>query len=177
MKKRVEIGDLRMLMTRVFYTRSHQLFDYIAAISDQIGPCNVRISTFSNSEEFLRRMRRFRTSGRFVEMKLVSDRRALTKTLRQSALMRNVYDHNYLAANHGKMVLMWNDSYCVSILTSQNQTRGSRYEVHTVTTDRNVYDELQRSWEDIISHATMIDNILARRVERDREDVESIDSD
>lgn len=175
--KKVEIGDLRSKITSVFYTKTYQLFDYIREVQKQIGPCNLRICTFSNSEEFLRRMLVFKTRGRFMEMEIVSDRRGLTKTMKLASLMRNVYSRSYVAANHGKMVLMYNDDFKVSILTSQNQTRGSRYEVHTITNDPVIYASLSESWDNIICHATNIDNILARKSQRDREAGIVVDSD
>lgn len=167
--RRVEIGDLRSNMTEVYYTKIYQLFDFIREVQEQIGPCNLLVSTFSISEEFLRRMLYFRTHGRFMDMEIVSDRRGLTKTMKLATLMQSVYDRAYLAANHGKMVLMYNDDFHVSILTSQNQTRGSRYEVHTISNDPSIFARLSESWNKIIDHATNIVDILARKSQRDRE--------
>lgn len=61
--------------------------------------------------------------------------RAARKTSSLDNLMHNVCDEVILAQNHSKVVILDAPVVDVAIVTSQNQTRGDRFEAGIITTD------------------------------------------
>lgn len=110
----------------------------------------IRQATFSISEEFLRRIWRIKTSvnARFI---LVIDRKALQKTKSLWRFIANVYDEVYLADSHAKILLVESVANGVvkdrvSVITSQNLTRGNRHESTVITKFPDVYASLVKDF-------------------------------
>ena len=100
-----------------------QLFDVLEFILLQTGPAKVYVSTFSTSEEFLRRLFSLRKRELILHAVLMADLKAAKKTVNLSTFMGVVFDDVYLTENHSKVLLVENDNWMVSVVTSQNQTR------------------------------------------------------
>ena len=128
-----------------------QLFDIIERILSETGPAEIYISTFSTSEEFLRRIYRLRKRGLLTKATMLTDLKASRKTINLYTLISNVFDEVFLAENHSKVILIQNARWMVSICTSQNQTRGNRTESGMITTDPRIFLDLQRQFSEIIN--------------------------
>ena len=128
-----------------------QLFDVIEKILAETGPAEIYISTFSTSEEFLRRIFRLRKRGWLTKAVMLTDLKASRKTVHLYTFISNVFDDVYLAENHSKVILIRNEKWMVSICTSQNQTRGNRTESGMITTDPCIYLELQKQFSTIVN--------------------------
>lgn len=118
-----------------YFSNRVQLVEVIEWVLAQTGPADVVISTFSTGEEFLRRLSRLRQKGLVRTCTLFCDLRAARKTVALSRFMNSVFDSVRLCENHSKVVLLFNDNHRVAVVTSQNQTRGDRYEAGVITTD------------------------------------------
>nr|DAL35339.1 MAG TPA_asm: hypothetical protein [Caudoviricetes sp.] len=129
------LASLASCAVQPYFGRTAQLSDYIDWVLDQIGPAGMSISTFSVSEQFLRWLHRARSSGRILWCSLVCDMRAARKTSSLDSLMHSVCDEVILAQNHSKVVILDAPVVDVAIVTSQNQTRGDRFEAGIITTD------------------------------------------
>lgn len=129
------LAPLASCAVQPYFGRTAQLSDYIDWVLDQIGPAGMSISTFSVSEQFLRWLHRARSSGRILWCSLVCDMRAARKTSSLDSLMHSVCDEVILAQNHSKVVILDAPVVDVAIVTSQNQTRGDRFEAGIITTD------------------------------------------
>ena len=130
-----ELSPLARCAVQPYFGRTAQLSDYIDWALDQIGPASMAVSTFSVSEQFLRWLHRARSSGRISWCSLVCDLRAARKTASLDCLMRSVCDEVIFAQNHSKVVILGARGVDVAIVTSQNQTRGDRFEAGIITTD------------------------------------------
>ena len=128
-----------------------QLFDVIEKILSETGPAEIYISTFSTSEEFLRRIFRLRQRGWLTKATMLTDLKASRKTVHLYTFISNVFDDVYLAENHSKVILLRNEKWMVSICTSQNQTRGNRTESGMITTDPHIYFALQKQFSAIVN--------------------------
>ena len=142
--------------TQAFITDDLQVADIIEFCirqygSDTIG-LNIYQSTFSISEEFLRRIWHLKknSSARFI---LVIDRKALHKTHQLWIFVSEVYDEVYIADNHSKVILLHRppDSG-ISVVTSQNLTRGNRYESSIISADPSVFNTLFSDFNNIIAN-------------------------
>lgn len=132
-----------------------QLFDIIEEILRQIGKAEIHISTFSTSEEFLRRIYRLKRNGLIGKATLLADLKAARKTVNLYTLISNVFDEAYLSENHSKVILMRNEKWMVSIITSQNQTRGNRTESGIITTDQSVFLDVEAQFIDILKYKSI----------------------
>jgi hypothetical protein len=128
-----------------------QLFDIIEAALVQTGPADVYISTFSTSEEFLRRIYNLKKRGLIKSASILVDLKASRKTVNLYSFMKNVFDGVFLSENHSKLILIWNEEHNVCIVTSQNQTRGNRTEAGIITTEINIFFQLKERFDSIIS--------------------------
>lgn len=140
-----------------------QLFDIIEYILTQTGPASIYISTFSTSEEFLRRIFKLRQKGMLTSAVMLADLKASRKTVNLYRFISSVFDDVYLAENHSKVILIHNVKWHVSICTSQNQTRGNRTESGMISTSPDIYSKLLSQFSDIVNnHSILLDGLFNR---------------
>lgn len=140
-----------------------QLADIIGWGLEQIGPADVFVSTFSTSEEFLRRFYRIRSQGYVKSSVLLIDLKATRKTLNLYRFISSVFDCCYLAENHSKVVLMRSSSACLCLVTSQNQTQGDRTECYVLSTSPEIYSTLHNQFLHITTEKSMLLNDIFQR--------------
>ncbi len=159
-RKAYEMQPLSEVGTQCYLDNGVQIYHVIEAILRQIGGGSTLINaTFSVAEEFVRAIYRLKSEGLISYAIEIADVKATLKTVRVNAFMRTVFDEVYLASTHAKFVLLANDRYQVAVVTSQNQTRGNRFEVGVITTDPTVYAYLYNRASELMSaDAMMINN-------------------
>lgn len=144
-----------------YFSNCIQLAALIDWILRQTGPAQVMISTFSTSEEFLRRMVRLRSSGMVTGCSLFCDLRAARKTAVLRHFISGVFDNVALCQNHSKVVLVLNESHHVAVVTSQNQTRGDRFEAGIITSDPLTFNKLLQGFDRLAENALPIDVLFS----------------
>jgi hypothetical protein len=124
---------------------------------------------FSISEEFIRRLYFIEKSGLVTRFNLVLDHKATNKTLKLWAFITQVITTTYLADNHSKVLLMRSErGEVVSIITSQNLTRGNRSESAVVTTDPDIFATLHAQINDLITnHSVPLNDLFSRAIAAD----------
>lgn len=179
---------------RCFIDNKKQVADILEECMDQFrgsADLTVRQATFSISEEFIRRIWKIkRKSGaRFI---LAIDRKALQKTRLLWRFISGVYDEVYLADTHAKIILVSQEApgrgvsgRTLSVITSQNLTRGNRYESTLVTSDRDIHDTLLKDFNNLTKfHSVPMHEIIpiqnqglpASEIARNESDPESVTS-
>jgi hypothetical protein len=156
------LDDLKPLEERAvqpYFSNRLQLADVIGWCLRQCGPADIMISTFSTSEEFLRRLYRFKASGLVRRCDLFCDLRAIRKTMVLYDFIRSVCSSVFLCENHSKVVLISDGVRYVSVITSQNQTRGNRYECGLITTDRRAFSSLSSSLSSLSEKSLSLDDL------------------
>lgn len=143
-----------------YFSNSMQLADVIDWVLDQIGPAHMLISTFSTSEEFLRRLFRLKNKGRILTCDMFCDLRAARKTVSLYHFIKSVFDRVYLCENHSKVVLLHNDCYSIAVVTSQNQTRGNRFEAGIITSDPHSFYNLRLGFDALALNSMPIDALV-----------------
>lgn len=116
------------------------------------GEATIRQTSFSISEEFIRRLYHLRRSGKVTDIQLLLDYKATQKTLRLWPFIVQTIDKCFLADNHSKLILLESPGMRVAIITSQNLTRGNRHECAIVTTDAGIYAVLESAFTDLMQH-------------------------
>lgn len=133
-------------------------------ILDQTGPADVYVSTFSTSDAFLRGFHNLKMKGLIVKSVLLADLKASKKTYKLYKEMQQNFDAVYLAQNHSKVVLVKNNEWTVTVISSQNQTYGDRAECTIITTFQEIFFEQYSGFSDIVDNNSIQLNGLFRRL-------------
>ena len=152
--------------TQCYLTNVLQVADVLEWVLAQVGKSTVWQTSFSISEEFLRRLFFIEKSGKVDAIHLILDFKATQKTLRLWPFLTRVIEHTYLADNHSKVILIRSETgQTVSIITSQNLTRGNRNESAIVTTDAAVFATFHASLTDIMkNHSVPLSELFAQKI-------------
>lgn len=147
--------------TQPYFSNVVQLMDIVDWVLDQTGPADILISTFSTSEEFIRRLWRMKARGRVLSCSMFCDLRAARKTAGLYTFMRNVFDSVALCENHSKALLITNGLHSVAVVTSQNQTRGDRFECGIITTDHHTIVKLREGFDTLAEKSLPIEQLIS----------------
>lgn len=142
-----------------------QVADVLQWILDQTGPASVQMTSFSISEEFLRRIFFIEKAGLIKSLDIVLDFKATNKTLILWPFIAQTVENCYLASNHSKILLVSNDRWTVSVVMSQNLTRGNRFESGFISTDPDVFATLHDQVNFVITRQSVpFHEVFARAV-------------
>ncbi len=170
MKRNASIDDylkpLASCPLQCYLTNTLQVADVVEWVLEQVGRATIWQTSFSISEEFLRRLFFINKSGKVDTIHLILDFKATQKTLRLWPFLTRVIEHTYLADNHSKVILIKSAAgQTVSIITSQNLTRGNRNESAIVTTDAAVFATFHASLTDIMkNHSVPLSELFAQKI-------------
>ena len=173
MRRNADIGDylkpIREKPYQAYLSNALQVADILDWVLKQLGKSEVWQTSFSISEEFIRRLYFIEKSGLVTKFNLVLDHKATNKTLKLWAFITQVIDTTYLADNHSKVLLVRSEhGEMVSIITSQNLTRGNRCESAVITTDEDIFTTLHSQIQDlIINHSVPLNDLFRRRIAAD----------
>ena len=137
-------------------------------ILSQTGKADVWVSTFSTSDAFCSGFLNLRKKGLVGKTSLVADLKASKKTIQLAKLMSSCFENVYLAQNHSKIVLVQNDRWTVSVISSQNQTYGDRAECTMVTTSQQAFLDLYTGLDRIIKKSIDLNGLFERVASKDR---------
>lgn len=156
---------------QAYLTNTLQVADVVEWCMGQMdGSLTIRQTSFSISEEFIRRLYHLRRFGRIRDIMLLLDHKATNKTLRLWPFLVQTIDNIFLADNHSKLILIESDNLegkvtKVAIITSQNLTRGNRHESAIITTDAEVYAKLLDEFNDLMtSHSVPLKELFQSKV-------------
>lgn len=163
------LKPLRDKPYQAYLSNAVQVADVLEWILEQVGEAEVWQTSFSISEEFLRRLFFIEKSGRVKAFHLVLDHKATNKTLKLWAFISQVIERTYLADNHSKILLVKSTSGdTVCVVTSQNLTRGNRSESAFITTDKEIFATLHSQVDDLISnHSVPLNDLFSQRINSD----------
>ena len=172
MKRTASMADvvkpLAECPSQAYLSNAVQVADLLEWILEQVGNAKVWQTSFSISEEFLRRLFFIEKSGRVTEFNLVLDHKATNKTLKLWSFMTQVIERTYLTDNHSKILLVQAESgQTVSVITSQNLTRGNRNEAYIISTDNAIFDKFLDEINDLIkNHSVPLSDILGQKLQQ-----------
>ncbi len=170
MKRSASISDyLKSLVdtpNQAYLTNALQVADVLEWILQQVGKAKVWQTSFSISEEFLRRLFFIEKEGKVLEFNLVLDHKATNKTLKLWSFICQVMKRTYLADNHSKILLVESEAGdTISVVTSQNLTRGNRHESTFISTDKAIFAALHGQVTDLIqNHSVPLNDLFAQRL-------------
>ena len=153
--------------SQAYLSNAVQVADLLEWILEQVGTAKVWQTSFSISEEFLRRLFFIEKGGKVSEFNLVLDHKATNKTLKLWSFMTQVIERTYLTDNHSKILLVQAESgQTVSVITSQNLTRGNRHASAFISTDKAVFNTLHAQVTDLIeNHSVPLHDLFQQRIQ------------
>jgi hypothetical protein len=151
---------------QAYLSNQLQVADLLEWILGQVGISRIWQTSFSISEEFLRRLYFLMQNGQMEHITLILDHKATNMTLRLWPFICQVFRETYLADNHSKILLVKSaKGDLISVVTSQNLTRGNRCESAVVTSDKEIFAKLFDSVQNIIKfHSVPLHELFAERV-------------
>lgn len=132
-----------------------QVADLIEWIVSQTGPADVDITSFSISEEFLRRIFFMRKKMPIKRLRIVIDFKATHKTLKLWPFIAQTVEHCFLSSNHSKVILVDGEDMKVAVVTSQNLTRGNRFESASIIVDDDNFGIIKDYLENLIKYQSV----------------------
>lgn len=173
MKRSADINQilrpLKETPFQAYLSNAVQVADILEWILSQVGIAEVWQTSFSISEEFLRRLFFITKDKKVSRINLVLDHKATNKTLKLWAFITQVIERTYLADNHSKILLVKSErGDTVSVITSQNLTRGNRHESAFISTDPAIFAELFAQVSDLIqNHSVPLHDLFRNRINAD----------
>ena len=170
MKRNLDISTILKPLTecphQAYLSNALQVADVLEWILSQVGKSEVWQTSFSISEEFLRRLFFIEKSGNISAFNLVLDHKATNKTLKLWAFITQTMKRTYLADNHSKILLVQSESgEVVSVVPSQNPTRGNRHESTFISTDTDIFATLHAQVSDLIkNHSVPLTELFQQRI-------------
>ena len=171
MKRTASMADvvkpLSECSSQAYLSNAVQVADLLEWILEQVGTAKVWQTSFSISEEFLRRLFFIEKSGKVSEFNLVLDHKATNKTLKLWSFMTQVIQRTFLTDNHSKILLVQAENgQTVSVITSQNLTRGNRHESAVISTDPAIFATLHAQVTDLIkNHSVPLYDLFIQRIQ------------
>ncbi len=151
---------------QAYLSNALQVADVLKWVLSQTGAADVRMTSFSISEEFLSRIFFIEKEGLVRSLDIVLDFKATNKTLKLWPFIAQTVENCYLADNHSKILLVSNELWKVAVVMSQNLTRGNRYESGFITTDAAVFDNLHQQLDYVITRQSVpFHDIFSRTVD------------
>lgn len=173
MKRTADINEilrpLKDAPCQAYLSNAVQVADILEWILSQVGVAEIWQTSFSISEEFLRRLSFICKDKRVSRINLVLDHKATNKTLKLWTFINQVIERTYLADNHSKILLVKSQKGdMVSVVTSQNLTRGNRAESAFISTDPGIFTTLFSQVNDLITnHSVPLNDLFQQRINAD----------
>ena len=154
---------------QAYLSNAVQVADILEWILSQVGIAEVWQTSFSISEEFLRRLFFICKANKVSRINLVLDHKATNKTLKLWAFITQVIERTYLADNHSKILLVKGENGAtISVITSQNLTRGNRHESAFISTSPEIFANLYDQVNDLITnHSVPLHDLFRERIAAD----------
>ena len=173
MKRGRSLNDILMPLseqtTQALLTQECQVADLLEWVLQQTGPADIIQSSFSIAEEYLRRLffMRQNKEGLIKSVELVLDHKATNKTAKLWPFILQTIERTYLADNHSKILIVNGEKFPAAIVTSQNLTRGNRFESSIITVIPQVVGTLRQQVIDIINKQSVPLNDIYEGTTRD----------
>jgi hypothetical protein len=173
MQRTASISDILKPLSekpfQAYLSTALQVADVLEWILAQVGVAEIWQTSFSISEEFLRRLYFITRDKKVSRINLVLDHKATNKTLKLWSFIIQVIERTYLADNHSKILLVKGENGTnVSVVTSQNLTRGNRAESAFISTDPAIFDNLFAQVNDLITnHSVPLNDLFRDRITTD----------
>ena len=120
--------------THYYSYGNFNLVRLIIHLLKQTGPANVFMTSYSFSQTSIEQILNHRQKGNILSFRVLIDNRVKTMSPIPFQMLTTAFDYR-CSSIHAKVALIWNDSWNISIVTSQNATDNPKMERGTIFTD------------------------------------------
>lgn len=120
------------------------LIDALVYLSQQIGPCDLSVSTWTAGAEDMQKMADLLAAGSFRSVRWLVDRSFLTRQPGYCARLRELFGDDVIRTtrSHAKFVTLRNDAFGLAVRTSMNLNHNPRLENIEISDDAEFADFL-----------------------------------
>lgn len=122
----------------------HDLLFYLLK---QTGPAHVEVATWSICMEAMERILRMVADGSILSIRFILDPRVKVRNPQPLQILIKNFPY-VLTACHAKVTLIHNESWNLSVVTSQNMTRNPRMERGIISTSPEIFQFDQEVFND-----------------------------
>lgn len=140
--KPANLGIITPGQDKHFYSKgAFNLIQLVLYLLKQTGPAHIFISSYSISEESLSTLLRYRDKGNILSIHFLIDNRVRSISPKPFDFLVTSFPDCYrCCALHAKVALIYNDSFRLSVVGSQNATHNPKLERGIIHTNRDVFD-------------------------------------
>lgn len=134
------IGHIAQGKTTHYYSYGNfNLVRLMLHIIKQTGPVHAFMTSYSFSPKSIEAIQRQIQTNTFLSFKLIVDNRVRSLSPKPFQMIVQSFDYR-CSSIHAKVALLWNDTWNISIVTSQNATDNPKLERGSIFTDKSVFD-------------------------------------
>jgi hypothetical protein len=134
------IGQLKNGFTTHFYSWGNfNLVRLMLFILKQTGPAHAFMTSYSFSQKSIEQLKHRLEKQDLLSFRVIIDNRVKSMSPLPFQMLMNSFDYRCTSI-HAKVALIWNESWKISILTSQNATDNPKLERGTIFTDPSVFN-------------------------------------
>ena len=135
------LGEIKQGVTQHWWSRgtfnSVRLLMYVV---NQIGPCDIIMSTYSISEKSARQLWAAQDKGLIKNIRFLIDNRVRSMSPKPFQALTGFFPNMVRTASiHAKVTTFQNDNWKISIISSMNATDNNKIERGLISTDVNVF--------------------------------------
>ena len=134
------IGQLQNGKTTHYYSYGNfNLVRLIAHLLKQTGPASIFMTSYSFSQASIEQLLNYRQKGLITSFRVIVDNRVKTMSPIPFQMLSTAFDYRCTSI-HAKVALIWNDTWNITIATSQNATDNPKMERGTIFTDIETFN-------------------------------------
>jgi len=134
------IGQLKNGFTTHFYSWGNfNLVRLMMYILKQTGPAHAFMTSYSFSQKSIEQLKHRLEKQQLLSFRVIIDNRVKSMSPLPFQMLMNSFDYRCTSI-HAKIALIWNESWTITILTSQNATDNPKLERGTIFTDASVFN-------------------------------------
>ncbi len=105
----------------------------------QTGPAHVMMTSYSFSQKSIEALYARKQSGLIQSIRVLVDNRVKVMSPKPFQMLAGSFDYRCTSV-HAKVALIWNDTWKISVITSQNATDNPKLERGVIYTDPEVFN-------------------------------------
>lgn len=149
------LGSLSFEISHWFNHGKFSIYDVIEYILTITGKAELKITSFTISEEAISRFIYFERSGMISGGRFIIDISSSKSKFNALSYLAKTFDVR-LNDNHTKIILIRNENYNIVISTSANLNQNRRHENGFVSTDLNTYLLFEEFYDQLFNQSRII---------------------
>ena len=134
------IGKIEHGKTVHYYSYGNfNLVRLILYLIIQTGPVHAFMTSYSFSQKSIEQLKNRLDKGKLLSFKVLIDNRVKSMSPKPFQMLSECFDYR-CSSVHAKVALLWNDTWKLTIVTSQNATDNPKLERGTIFTSKDVFN-------------------------------------